>query len=342
MHLDPDLQWFLVAVVLMVVLGLPAITGKISLPGQLKFLEVPLDKLTAPQAEYFRQFDEKLNEIGYHPYNTFRVVNLSGVNLNRVYASSSDPARILVTLLTSTGGTSAQNYTEIITRFQDGTILSTKNSSVSSVFAAMPKKVSQVFPSLQDLLELKRRHDAKAQGLILRNPLYRNVSTFFDDFQGYHRRFCEYQQGKRLLRLDPRTGVYRATVWLGLRGIQNFLNPLADNFTLPRFALGLLAGALPPLVILVKPAFLLGIIQSRLGIDLALATLLLLGIAYALAGSVVGYIFTRKSFIWAFLLGYLPIHFLALPAGNRISWAFWMACVAHAVSNFRLARKRLA
>jgi len=342
MHLDPDLQWFLLVVILMLVLGLPRITRTISLPVQLQFVELPAQNLLAAQAEYFRQFDEKLNEIGYHAFTTFRVTNLAGANLNRVYTSTSDAARIMVTLLTSMQRTSAQNYVEVITRFQDGTILSSKNSSVSSVFADMPKKISQVFPGIQDVLELKRQHDARAVQLVDRQPLYRGPQTFLSDFQEYHQRFCEYQQSKSLLKLDRAAGVYRVTAWTGLRGIVNFLNPFADNFTLLRLVLGLFAGALPVLLVLIKPAPLLYFIQSRLRIDAAMATLLLLAIANTGAGMALGFLFGRKSFIWAFLLGYLPARFIHLPVPYRVFWGLWMAFVAHTVARWLIARKRLA
>jgi hypothetical protein len=54
-----------------------------------------------------------LKALGYQPFTTFHAVNLQSANLCRAYASSSDPARILVTLITAPRGKVAHNYAEI-------------------------------------------------------------------------------------------------------------------------------------------------------------------------------------------------------------------------------------
>src|SRR5262249_12858158 len=161
----------------------------------------------------------------------------------RAYINSTDPARIIVSMLTSGQQVSFSTFVEIVTRFGDGSTLSTKNTQLSSVFATLPNRLVQKFTSIKDPVELKRRHDLKAATLQDRSPLFRPASLFFQDMNDYHQRFCEYQVSKKLLRFDNVADLYRATAWTALRGISNFFNPLADNFTLKRFLLGITFGA---------------------------------------------------------------------------------------------------
>lgn len=341
MHLDFELQWLVTAVVAMLVIGLPLIVSRSSLPAQLQFEKITQDRLTPKQTEYFDGADAKLGPLGYHPLTTFRVVNLSGANLSRVYTSSSDPARILVALMSAPRGKMGHNYAENLTRYRDGAILTTKNSNLSTVFATMPGQIVQSFPGVEDLLELKRRHDAKAATLVSHGPLQRDDKTFFDDFRDYHKRFCDYQQSKKLLRFDERARIYRGTLRMALRGTANFLNPLADNFTVSRFAMGLLFGTVLPLIALYQPALLVRWLQPRMGLDPVMALTLLLGVAFTCAGVVVGSVFRQKSLIWAFLLGYVPIKLLGPAAGVGLGPCLWMALVAESVARWRMRREKL-
>ncbi len=341
MHLDFESQWFLITVIAMLVVGLPLIAARISLPAQLQFQEVPPDELTPRQAEHFDEADEQLKPLGYHPLSTFRAVNLKGANLSRVYTSTLNPARIMVTLLSSAQGKAAHNYAEIISRYRDGIILTTKNSGLSSVFARMPEHIVKTYPGIDDLAELKARHDTYAASLINHGPLQRDAKTFFADFNDYHKRFCEYQRSKGLLRYDQRAGVYRATVLTGLRGIRNFLNPLADNFTLLRFTLGVLLGAAPPVLVVYRPSALVDWLRSASELDPTLIVSLLLAAAFTLGGLSVGYLFKQKSFIWAFLLGYIPTKLLRPASGLELWFCAWMALVAHYVAHWRMRRERL-
>jgi hypothetical protein len=340
-HFDFESQWFLITVIALLVIGLPRIASQISLPAQLQFQEVPPDELTPRQAKHFDEADEKLKPLGYHPLSTFRAVNLKGANLNRAYTSTVDPARIMVTLLSSPQGKAAHNYAEIISRYRDGVILSTKNSGVSSVFATMPERIAKTYPGIDDLAELKARHDTHAASLITHGPLHRDPKTFFADFNDYHKRFCEYQQSKGLLRYDQRAGVYRTTPLTGLRGIRNFLNPLADNFTLLRFALGVLLGAAPPVLVIYQLPGLVDWFRSASGLDPTLIVSLLLAATFTLGGLTVGYLFKQKSFIWAFLLGYIPTKLLRPASGLELWFCAWMALVAHYVAHWRMRREKL-
>jgi hypothetical protein len=336
-----DTSYFLIVVILMLVLGLPLVTSRVCLPVKIQFEEVPPQKWTPGQAVFFQEADAKLSPQGFHPFATFRMANLPGTNLNRAYGNSSDPARILLTLMAGPGGQITNNYTEIISKYQDGTILSTKNSNVSAMFDEMPGRVAQTFPAIRDLEELKRCHDSKAATLVTRGPSYRDEAKFFDEFQDYHRRFCEFQQSHGLVKFDQKAGVYRPTVWMGFRGIRNFLNPLADNFTWPRFAAVVLFATVLPVVVIWWSASIMDWLRSRTGLDPTDAYLVALGLAFTLAGGVVGYVFKHKSFVWALLLGYIPSRLLGATVHGQVFYCVWMAFVAEFLGRWRTQRERL-
>jgi hypothetical protein len=190
-------------------------------------------------------------------------------------------------------------------------------------------------------VELKKRHDAKARELTMRGVVYRDNQRFFPDFQDYHRRFCEYQQSKRLLRLDAQVQRYRATQWAGLRGIRNFLNPLADNFTMSRFVAGLLLGSAVPLLVTLRSGVLTEWLVQRTHWATAPANLGMLILAYVAAGAAVGSLFRQKSFIWSLLLGYLPARLFGLHSSISVLLCLWMAVCADLVSRWKMQRQRL-
>ncbi len=336
--MDPVLSHLLWAIGLMLVIGLPRIRSNIKLPREISLVPVPEDKLTAEQASFFREFDEKLAPLGFVPGLTYTAPQLSGANLSRAYFSSVEPTYINVVALTTPKGMRATSYVEMVTRHQDGGSLNTKNSQISSVFAAMPGRISQNFPGVTDIVELKRRHDARRGKLAYRGEAFVTPDKYTTNFQDYHRRWCEYQVKQGLLRPDQGAGVYRATTRLGLNGIFKYINPLADNFTLPRFATGTLLGVALPLVAILDP----GVVASRLPWQAAtpMQTQAMLVLScYVLAGIAVGYVFSAKSFIWAFILGYLP--WLFFPQRTSIFYVLLMTVVAHQVGRWRMRQHRL-
>jgi hypothetical protein len=339
MHLDPESIRLLFTFGVLFLVGIPAITRTVWLPRNLQCEQISRDKLTPRQAAFFDSYDKKMAEMAYFPISTFRVTNLKGQNLNCAYANSADPARCLVTMIGI--GPSFTTCLEIVTRFADGTRLSTKNTQLSSVLAIMPNRIVQQFPGIQDPIELKRRHDEKAETLQNRSPEFRSPSTYFSDLDEYHQQYCQYQESKKLLRFDTATGLYRATYRTGLRGVANFLNPLADNFTVPRFALGALLGAGLPLIAATQHAQIVAWLSSSGAANSAMAGLLLTPLACTLAAIAIGTIFTRKAFIWALVLGLLPGKLLALTTGLSLGSGVWMALVADFAARFCTARRKL-
>jgi len=339
MHLDAESVRLLFTVGILFLVGIPAITRTVWLPRNLQCEQVSRDKLTPRQAAFFDSYDKKMAEMAYFPIGTFRVTNLKGQNLNCAYANSADPARCLLTMMSI--GPSFTTCLEFVTRFADGTRLSTKNTQLSSVLAIMPNRIVQQFPGIQDPVELKRRHDQKAETLQSRSPEFRPTSSYFTDLNEYHQQYCQYQETKKLLRFDTAAGLYRATYRTGLRGVANFVNPLADNFTVPRFIFGTLLGAGLPLIAATQHARILSWLSSFGTTDLALAGTLLTPVACTLAAIAIGSIFTKKAFIWALVLGVLPAKLLALTTGLSLGSGLWMGLVADFAARFSTARRKL-
>ena len=122
----------------------------------------------------------------------------------------------------------------------------------------------------------------------------------------------------------------------------NYLNPLADNFTLGRFVLGLVLGAGPPILgalAVGSPVALTPLVRT-LGLAPELGVWLLLGLAFTAGGAAVGGLFASKSFVWALLLGYLPIRLLDPTGSVGLVLVLWMGAVAERVSQF-LQRRAL-
>ena len=338
MHWDPEAIHIVLAIGVIIALGIPSIMKTIWLPRELKCQEIPPEQFTAKQAARFAEYDRKMAEIGFTPFSTFAATALPNQNINRMYASPADPARCDIMVI----GVKQSSTTcvEFVTRFADGTRLSTKNSEFSSVFAPFPKRITQTFSGVTDPAVLKSYHDRKTETLRERMPEFRPLSSAMADLEDYHRQFCEHQVSKKLLRFDADCGIYRATYGTSLRGITNFLNPMADNFTLPRFCLGALLGAGLPLAAVTQHAIITLWLSAWMPTQANLAHALLLPAACTLAGIAVGAIFTRKSFIWAILLGYLPAKLFSV-SGMPLGLSLYMAVLAHWTAQRLLARRKL-
>jgi hypothetical protein len=337
MHIDGELVRIFVTLGILFAVGIPAITRTVWAPTELKCEPVPPNSIDARQTAFFDSHDKKLAEIGFFPFSTFRVTNLQGTNLNRAYMSSTDPARCLLTLISIKG--SFTNCLEIVTRFSDGTRLSTKNTELSTVLAVLPNRIVQQFPGISDPIELKRRHDVKAATLQDRMPEFRPQSTYFADLNQYHVQYCQYQVSKNLFHFDAATGLYRATYLTGLRGVYNFLNPLADNFTVRRLLLGMLLGAAPPIIVATQhPHILAWLATATADYSFWLGNLILPA-ACTFSGVAIGSIFTKKNFIWAILLAYLPARLFS--TGLSFGYAIYMAFVADFAARFLNSRRKL-
>jgi hypothetical protein len=338
--IPPDVVIFAAMVVVFLVIGLPLITRRVFLPRRIEFEFIAEQDLTPGQTSYFAQLDASLLPMGYRPQGNWRPVNMQGRALVRLYVSEVEHAVILMNLMTGEGHGGDEhpmNYLEIMTRYADGTILTTRNTEISDVLARLPEHIIQERRGVRDPEALKKIHDGKAEELKVREPVYSPAADFEAAFHDYHDRWCAYQMEHGFLVPSAQDGDrLRPTVKTGLRGIRNFLNPLADNFTVARFALGLLFGVLLPaagIAWLNGPGQ--GVIDSlgaATGLEPAWCVVGGLTLLFSLSGLVVGFLFVSKSFIWSFVLTYVLLRvaapiglvgalFLSLWSGGAAAWS---------------------
>lgn len=337
----PEL-WILAVVVSAIALvAVPAIVRGSLLPRELELETVQDAALTDAQRRYFQRLDARLATIGYAPIANFVATNLQGANLTRVFRSDYDPAVLGASSMRGVNFVdetkqASENYGEWVTKYEDGTSLNTLNASVSDVFDRMPHQVRQRYPGVADLTRLKALHDRAAEGLRQRQPRFAHGRDVVAEWKDHHRRWCQFQETRGLLRQDTTADGYRVTQRTAWRGVLNFLNPLADNFSVPRLLLGLIGGAALPsawLWLSSDPAFLARLRETvgRVpGLEFALAL-----VAFALAGAIVGWLFEGKSFVWGLLLGYVPLRLHGSLLGEGMLLLLVMGFVADRVSWWR-------
>jgi hypothetical protein len=346
-----DVALFGAVVLAFFVIGLPLITGRVSVPRRIVFERVADHELTEGQIRYFADLDPKLLEMGYRPVGDRRTVNMQGRALVRTYMCDADPAVIMVNLLTSAvegAGEHPMNYLEIITRYADGTILSTRNAEVSDVLSTVPMHIIQERKGVADPAKLKLAHDATARDLLVHGPLFSRSDDFERAFDEFHERWCHHQIDRGLLvprSDDPQQ--LRPTVKAGLMGIANYVNPLADNFTLPRFLLAVALGMVVPVAAiswLSSPGSnLITRVAATTGFSPAVCMTGCVALVLTAVGALVGVLFVGKAFIWSFLLTYVVVRLIG-PAGpwTAVALSLWTGSVANLAATRWERRHRLA
>jgi hypothetical protein len=322
-----------VFLLLALTVGLARITRRPGPPRDLVFERVPDTALSDVQAAFFRRLDEQLETLHYRPVFNVRVANLTGANLNRFYVNPADPAVILTSLLrVQAAGSHGANadYVEILTRYQDGTELSTANVGIGSPLAPVPWKTVQRFPGL-DAARLKERHD-RAASKIDKELRWIPEAEILGQWQETHRRWCDHQEREGRFRFDAASGRYLITQSTGLRGIMNFVNPFSGPVSWPRALAALLAGAVLP------TAGLLALSSPRLPplpVPMPLARIGL----FAVCGAAAGLAFPQRHYAWALLLALAPA--TLLPAASQAFAVAWVLIVAHWGARWQNTRRRL-
>jgi hypothetical protein len=141
-RVPPEIALMAVIGVLIAAVGLPAIQRGIFLPREFSFETPPDDALTDRQRSHFQGLDAALGGIGYAPFLNFRVTNLQGGNLTRVYRSDYDAAVLAASFLKAHSTIDArvqtgQNYCEWVTRYEDGTTLAILLSRDAALLARL-------------------------------------------------------------------------------------------------------------------------------------------------------------------------------------------------------------
>lgn len=345
-----DLVVFALSMVGFLAIGLPLIMHRVSVPARFEFEPIADRDLSAAQSSYFARLDAELRELDYLPGGNWKPVNMQGQALLRLFFSPIDPAVVIMNLLTSDpslGNEQSVNFLEIVTRYRDGTILSTRNADVSDVLDQLPDHILIERRGIRDPARLKKVHDAKSAELLQCDPIHGRPEDFERVFNEHHERWCAHQLERGLLRPSPRDPeVLKPTVKTGLRGIFNFLNPLADNFTPLRFLLVALLG----MVIPGAAIFWLGgpdgeqvaRMAAAIGLEPGLVFSLCLTVVFAVSGAIVGLVFVGKSFVWSFLFTYVLLRLIAdIDFLTTFLLCMWAGIVADLVARWRLAKNKL-
>jgi len=314
------------------------------IPTRYDLAEIPDSQLTEAQRKYLQPIDEQLEKLNYRPDCTFRAKNY-GSNLMRRYSNPADPASCGLTVVevkVQAGQTQSvrnANSVEFTTRLADGRVVSTRNSPNKSLMDPPRYKIVQDFPSLTDLAELKRKHDAVAAkfgGTC--SPPY-GAAAIFDEVQREHTRFSEYQVEHGGFRRTPSGDAYQITEKVMNRGIRNFFNPFSKRFSLTQAVFSVLLGAALPLFGILKIAPVVATSSYQHALPFAGGATLVIALCYALTGAILGLACNAQSFVWVMLITYLPAH---LVAGNNLGWfpystlAFY---VAYTVSQAKQRRQ---
>jgi hypothetical protein len=348
--IPPDVAIFGIVVAAFFFIGLPLITRRISLPIRVEFEDVADHGLTPAQTAYFLPLDGQLFDLGYRPTVNRRPKNLQGRALIRTYHSEVDPAIIMMNLMTSEVEGSVEqpmNYLEIVTRYGDGTILSTRNAEISEVLEPLPEHTIVERKGLRDPAALKAAHDRAAEELLVHGPTFSRPEDFEPVFHEYHERWCRHQVDRGLLvPCDDDPERLRPTVKTGLRGIANFLNPLADNFTTPRFLTAMVFGLVVPVLTILwltgPGAFVIMRMASATGFAPSTCVTACIAVMVTIVGVVIGLLFTAKGFVWSFLLTYVILRLVG-PTGIGATFllSLWTGVVADWAAKRRQGRQKL-
>ncbi|MGP0020695.1 MAG: hypothetical protein ACLPHP_19155 [Candidatus Sulfotelmatobacter sp.] len=322
-----------------VAIAVPLILKKVRLPRHLELETLSDNQLTDKQRDFFASYDSRLKDMGYAPCVTYRMSNIPGSkNLLRTYISSTDPVRCTVQVSAAAKGPVQFDQVQFVTEFADQSRTFTTNRNVSPTFDCEPDKFVQECRGIRDVAELKRRHDQFSEQYQTRAPVFTDSKNYLVKAQQYYEKEVTHQVNQKLLRLDKANNEYRVTLKWALRMQRNMFNPFADNFTLFKLAAAIAAGSLPVLVSLAQVQLAHG---SRLSAQANLGWAPMLMLAYAVAGVAAGLLFGHKSFLWAFLLAYVPTLFLPPSTSHPIGMSLIMAWVADLTFRVQGGRRRL-
>jgi hypothetical protein len=149
---DPDMAVFLATVGRILFGSMAQLQRNIApVPKEYEFEEVPFERLTREQQEFFAPYDKHLLAMEYRPLFTYRVRNYAS-NLIRRYVNPTDRASctvIAIEVKTRVAGivnrTLASNVS-FLTVFTDGKELTTRNMSVRTVLDSLPGSIVQECP----------------------------------------------------------------------------------------------------------------------------------------------------------------------------------------------------
>ena len=315
--LDPELRGYLLTLALLLLVGVPRVKARVRLQRNLGGEELPPEAWSPAQRQAADTGDRRLAELGFHPMFSATFHGLGGANFCRFYAAKSSGTLAMAAFLSQQSGEhlSVENVLEFLTSFADGSVHSTKNASLASVFPPVPWKTSLDLPVDTPLSRLHAAHEdavrERTRRIGVKAPP-RDAVESLARTQAEHERFIDHHVAHGCLR-QVAVGVYAPTAKLAWRGVRNHLNPFAEAFSWRAFLLGTLGCALGPALLiraLVSPEALAALGE---GIIVKVEIHAVGMLTYASAGWVLARLFDKKLFVWGFLLGYLPAKLLIPP-----------------------------
>jgi hypothetical protein len=334
--LDMDMLVFL-TVNLKLILGTKQRAARSTrrIPMKFQFVEIPAEQLTQAQRAYLKPIDDQLAALNYFPLATFRISNF-GANLLRRYSNPTDPVSCALTVVEvkvkvgETEGVRNSSHVEFASRFPDGRRLITRNMSRKSLFDQPPWRTTQDCPNVTNLSELKRKHDARAQGIGIPISASQDVPKIFEELQAEHDRYSNFLVQRGIYKMAPEGGAYATTEKVHFRGLLNHYLPFGRRLSFSKLLFSMLVGAVFPLfgILKLSPLF-AGVHSGLLFLELNAAHMAVL-VCYAAAGVVIGYVCEGQKFSWIYLITYVPAHLVA-------GWSFGIypySAAAHLVNYY--------
>ena len=314
------------------------------MPVRYEFESVSAGALTEGQARYFAPYDQKLATINYFPVCTYRVSNY-GHNLMRQYVNPAEISRCVVMIIEMAlmvdGRRTITNSCTMSfhTRFTDGTILTTRNMKLKSLFDRAPFQVIQECPEITEPSEMKRRHDARLNGMGCPVAPPADTASIFKDVQSEHERFSAFWVASGSLRFLPDGSGYTTSDKAHWRGIRNHLNPFAHRFSVRQFLPAAIAAATLPVLAIIKFAPAAAEAARHIGFSPLVATDAVMLACYLVAGAIIGYVLERQTFVWVFLLTYVSAHIFTGGSLGPIPYSAFAGSVAYSVAQAKKRRR---
>jgi len=345
--IDADLFAFLYTLAFIVFGSLPQLRRNVArIPVQYEIEEIPPSKLSEKQAQYFAPYDQKLAAMNYWPTCTYRVTNY-GHNLMRSYVNSAETSRfvaMIVELTTNVTGKQAIGQGRMMsfhTQFTDDRILTTRTMNLKTVMDRPPYQVLQERPHITEPAELKKEHEKLAAVLACPVAPPSTAAGIFKYMKSEHERFCSHQVAQGTLRLQPDGISYAMTDKVFWRGIRNHLNPFANRFSLRQFLPAALVSEILPVVTALKLAPAVAHAAQEFGIPSAAASEATMLACYIAVGALVGYLLERHTFVWVFLLTYIPVRLLAAASLGHVPYSAIAGLIAYSVSQAKKRRRAI-
>lgn len=175
-----------------------------------------------------------------------------------------------------------------------------------------PGRVVQECRQVTRIAELKRRHDRRASQM---GPAIAPVSgakAVFEEQRREHQTLAQYQLQRGIYRLAPSGEEYELTDKAWGRGVLNYFNPFARRIVWPELLLSALVGCVLPLLTIVVIAPQLREHLEGVAVAMILfVTMVVIAVAYALAGIIIGASSDWAPSYWIMLVSYVPTHVMA-------------------------------